>query len=85
MDREFIFGTVKQQHGHALRYAASELKAGREIVFAAVKQHGISLEHATPELEEDREFMFEAVSKMCMRFDAWHQSRRRTSRSCSEP
>ena len=39
MDREFISKAMKR-HRHALRYAVPELKADREIVFAAVKKNG---------------------------------------------
>ena len=36
-----------QLNGDALRYAAKDLKANREVVLAAVQQNGLALEHAS--------------------------------------
>jgi hypothetical protein len=51
------------QHGDALRHAAAELKADREIVATAVAQHGDALEYAAAELQADREIVATAVAQ----------------------
>ena len=41
------------QDGHALQFAAAELKGDREIVLAAVAQSGRALQYAAAELKAD--------------------------------
>ena len=49
--------------GMALRHAAPELQADREVVLVAVKADGRALEHASEELRADREVVLAAVQR----------------------
>ena len=44
-----------QQNGHALGYAAAELRADRAVVMAAAKTNGAALWYASKELPAARE------------------------------
>ena len=51
------------EDGHALHYAAAELKADKEIVATAVAQNGEALRHAAAELQADKEIVATAVAQ----------------------
>ena len=50
-----------RKDGWALKYAAEELKADRDVVLAAVRKDGRALEYAAEELRADRDVVLAAV------------------------
>ena len=52
-----------KKNGRALRNAAEELRADKEVVLAAVRQNGRALQYASEELKDDREVVLEAVKQ----------------------
>ena len=57
-----------KQNGDALKHAAPEQKADREIVREGVGQHASALKYATPTLRADREVVFEAANRTQVRY-----------------
>ena len=55
--------TAVAQNGWALRYAAAELQADKEIVATVVAQDGGALRYAAPELQTDKEILLTAVAQ----------------------
>lgn len=49
--------------GKAIRYAAEELRANKEVVLAAVSQDGHALQYASEELRDDQDIVFRAVTQ----------------------
>ena len=52
-----------KKNGRALRNAAEELRADKEVVLAAVRQNGRALQYASEELKADQELVLEAVKQ----------------------
>eukprot|EP00971_Amphidinium_carterae_P147701 2927456-Amphidinium_carterae.1 len=47
---------IPGENGHALKYAAEELKSDRKVVSKAVAQNRLALKHAADVLLEDESF-----------------------------
>ena len=52
-----------EKNGLLLQYAADELRADAEVVFAAVQQNGWALLHGSEELRSDRDIVLAAVQQ----------------------
>ena len=50
-----------RQHGHALQFAAEELRGNHEVVLEAVRQDGYALQLSSEELRGDRESFLDRV------------------------
>eukprot|EP01046_Picozoa_sp_COSAG06_P062835 COSAG06_NODE_14336_length_1161_cov_2.578799_2_plen_151_part_00 len=55
--------TAVAQNGWALRYAAAELQADKEIMATTVAQDGGALRYAAAELQTDKEILLTAVAQ----------------------
>ena len=52
------------QNGCALRWAAEDLRADRDLVLAAVRQNGRALQYASNNLQVDKEVCMEAYTEL---------------------
>jgi len=61
-DREIVLAAVKLD-GHAILYAAPEMRLDREIVLAAVTESGLALRHMNADMCKDRDIVLTAVKQ----------------------
>ena len=65
-DKGYVINAIGQGAiGGAFKYAAKELRADKDVVFAAVTKYGYNLRYAADELKNDKAFILDAIKASC--------------------